>query len=257
MPCVITYPGNYWKTWRNWTNTGVPAGTTLTVNAGNLSTTANGQTINALDIQGDLSINHTNVTVQNCKVWHIVGFNDITGLIIQDCTINGQNQNTAVACIEIDLFVTVAGSIRITRCNISNCENGISIGAPCSGTVVEDCYFHDHHNDTAPDPHIDGCVVWPGVSNVTITRCNFDMLRGTTSSCTTSRDAINLVINACRLNNGSSLINYDGVYSGCVVQYCTLIPSPNAGGGYFDTIGTNGTGTVADFNNAVLHSGQT
>lgn len=50
------------------TNTGVPAGTTLTVHSGNLTVTAAGTVITGMDITGCLDLQANNVTVRNSRI---------------------------------------------------------------------------------------------------------------------------------------------------------------------------------------------
>ncbi len=64
--------------------TGVPAGTSLTTVNGSLSTSANGQTIDARLITGELSIGHDNVTVKNSRIKGRVALNGHTGIVLQD-----------------------------------------------------------------------------------------------------------------------------------------------------------------------------
>ena len=79
--------------WPDSTNTGVPAGTTLTP-SGDLVITQAGAVISGLDIHGTVYINADNVTIKNCKItspsFYIVQTADSnSGTVIQDCEING------------------------------------------------------------------------------------------------------------------------------------------------------------------------
>ena len=79
--------------WPDSTNTGVPAGTTLTP-SGDLVITQAGAVISGLDIKGTVYIAAPNVTLQNCKIaaasFAVVQIaSGITGAVVQNCDING------------------------------------------------------------------------------------------------------------------------------------------------------------------------
>lgn len=69
--------------WPDATNTGVPAGKTLTVRQGDLTITQPGTIIDGLDIRGCVSVRATNVTIRNsritCGSWYAIGVQAGTG----------------------------------------------------------------------------------------------------------------------------------------------------------------------------------
>src|SRR5262249_37103233 len=80
--------------WPYAANIGVPAGTTLTTHNGDLIIDTDGAVVSGLDIHGTVYINANNVTLVNCKVtdanWVVVRIaNDMTGVVVQNCEING------------------------------------------------------------------------------------------------------------------------------------------------------------------------
>src|ERR1700704_5656396 len=133
--------------WPDATNTGLPAGVTLTP-SGDLVITKAGTVISGLNIQGTVTIEAPNVTLENCKVtsgsWFVVNIaKGVTGAVVQNCEINGQG--------------TFTGN------NIHNVENGINL---TGSAVIENNYIH---NLQAPgSPHYDGIQIDGGISNVTI-----------------------------------------------------------------------------------------
>ena len=147
----------------NATNTGVPAGVTLTPYYGDLVINTPGAVIEGLDIHGQVTINASNVTLKNCKVtdsgyWVVRVMPDASGVIVQDCEINGTGTNN-------DGQHGILGVGTFLRNNIYNCENGITIGGNAS-TLIQDNYIHDLKASGAP--HFDGVQLDGGNSNVTI-----------------------------------------------------------------------------------------
>ncbi|HET9412220.1 MAG TPA: hypothetical protein VFO38_05235 [Candidatus Saccharimonadales bacterium] len=70
--------------------TGVPAGVTLSA-VSNLTTSADGQTITGLSINGDLVLDHNNVTVTNSRIKGRVVPNGHSGLTLRDVDIGGDS----------------------------------------------------------------------------------------------------------------------------------------------------------------------
>lgn len=150
--------------WPDLTNTGVPTGTSLTTHAGSLTTTANNQVIDSLDISGQLLINHTGVSFTKCKLT-VEQINDAavkgsgTGALVQDCTIIG----SATAAQGSYNGVQLPGCV-IQRCNISRFENPVEFA---SGSTLEDSYLHDLQATYAgAAPHYDGVECQSGTSMV-------------------------------------------------------------------------------------------
>lgn len=71
--------------------TGVPAGTNLTTVSGNLTTSSNGQVINARLIAGDLLVTHGNVTVTNSRIKGRIINNASNGLTVTDSDIGADS----------------------------------------------------------------------------------------------------------------------------------------------------------------------
>ncbi len=141
-------------------NTGVPAGVTLTP-SGSIVVTKAGTVLKNLDIKGDIVVQAPNVTIENCRItsssWQGINTNgNADGLVVKNCDIDGQGK--------------VAGSYGILAAgtfignDIRGFENGI--GVTGSNTIVKGNYIHDLK---APgEPHYDGVAMHGGQSNVLV-----------------------------------------------------------------------------------------
>ena len=144
------------------TNTGVPAGVTLTPYYGNLVINTPGAVIEGLDIQGNVTIAADNVTLKDCKVtssaFSVVSISSgVTGVVIQDCEINGLGETSNSRGI--------GGQGTFLRNNIYNVENGINIQG--SNTLIQGNYIHDLNVSSLAYGY-DGIQILGGVSNVTV-----------------------------------------------------------------------------------------
>jgi hypothetical protein len=165
--------------WPDATNTGVPAGTSLTPVTGNFNTSSDGQTVDALDVtDGAIVIDHDNCIVKRCRVSSnsfpaiFISTGGAGTLTIEDCELGCQN-NSGSTSVHYDSAVTTAVTMR--RCNIHSIENGVGIGA--SNFDMRDCWIHDL-DPAGADPHIDGIQCSPNVDNVNIIHNNFEMHEG-------------------------------------------------------------------------------
>jgi hypothetical protein len=154
------------------TNTGVPAGTALTVHEGDLTIDTAGTVIDRMDIRGCVRIEAANVVIRRTKItctgfWGILAFPDDHegGLLLEDVEVDCANQGFTA----IGYYGLVA-----RRVNLHGCENGIDID---DDVVVEDSYIHDMFEDA--DAHADG-VQFNGGANVVI-RHNTIVIRGTSA----------------------------------------------------------------------------
>jgi hypothetical protein len=143
------------------TNTGVPAGTKLTVIKGDLSVAKAGAVIEGKDIRGCVLIKAPNVTIRRSKVtcsgYYAIGNFIETykggGLLLEDVEVDCGNRNT-----------TGVGSYGMTarRLNIHGCENGFDID---DSTSVLDSYIHDLYEGSTG--HADG-IQLAGGANIRI-----------------------------------------------------------------------------------------
>ncbi|WP_404534692.1 Ig-like domain-containing protein [Bradyrhizobium ottawaense] len=121
-----------------------------------------GAVISGLNIQGTVTIEAPNVTLENCKItsdsWFIVNCAS-TGAVVKNCEINGLGGTSG--------NVGINGEGTFIGNNIYNVENGINVAGSNSGsTLIENNYIHGLK--AAGSPHYDGIQIDGGVSNVTI-----------------------------------------------------------------------------------------
>ena len=143
------------------TNTGVPEGVTLTPYYGNLVINTPGAVIEGLDIRGNVTINADNVILKNCKVtssaFSVVSIDEgATGVIVQDCEINGLGATNNSRGI--------GGQGTFLRNNIYNVENGINVQG--SNTIIQDNYIHNLA--ASGFTRYDGIQILGNVSDITI-----------------------------------------------------------------------------------------
>jgi hypothetical protein len=146
------------------TNTGVPAGVTLTPHSGDLVINTPGAVISGLNITGTVYINAPNVTLVNCKVtsnnYYVVAVKEgITGTVVQNCTIDGTGNGPAGQH-------GIGGAGTFIGNNIFNTKDGINIEG--SNTVIKDNYIHDLNTSDPAITHFDGIFVDGGFNNVLI-----------------------------------------------------------------------------------------
>ena len=181
------------------TNTGVPAGVTLTP-SGDLVITQAGAVISGLNISGTVYIDAPNVTLENCQItaasFAVVQVaSGITGAVVQNCTINGTGTNNAGSD-------GISGQGTFIGNNIYNVENGINLTGP---STIQNNYIHGLL--ASGSPHYDGIQIDGGLSNMTISH--------------------NTVINANDQTSAIMIDNYFGPISNISVNSNLL-----AGGGY-------------------------
>ncbi|MCJ9699539.1 Ig-like domain-containing protein [Bradyrhizobium sp. SHOUNA76] len=148
--------------WPDATNTGVPAGVTLTP-SGDVIITQAGAVVSGLNITGSVYIRADNVTLENCKItsggWAGVTIDSgVKGAVVQNCTIDGTGRAPDGTGNQ-----GIMGSGTFIGNNIFNVENGI---VPGSNSVIQGNYIHDLH--AGGSPHYDGIQIDGGLSNIQI-----------------------------------------------------------------------------------------
>lgn len=132
-------------------NTGVPAGTTLTVVNGDVTLSTANQVYDAHEVNGCITVTAPGVTISRTKV-HCGGF-EAVGYFDQGV----QTARLTVQDSEIDCLNTpgrtAIGDTNVTalRVNIHGCENGFDLD---QWDTVQDSYVHDLANDV--NSHTDG-----------------------------------------------------------------------------------------------------
>ncbi|BCH35511.1 hypothetical protein MesoLjLc_74410 [Mesorhizobium sp. L-8-10] len=143
-------------------NTGVPAGVTLTP-SGSIVVTKAGTVLKNLDIKGDIYVMAPNVTIENCRIttssWQGINTNGSAGgLVVQNCEINGQGKMAG--------SYGIMGHGTFIGNNIYGFENGIGLSGG-SGGIVKGNFIHDLQAPGS-DPHYDGIAIQGGQSNVLV-----------------------------------------------------------------------------------------
>ena len=135
--------------WPDATNTGVPAGTTLTAYTGPLTITTAGTVIDRRKITGCVVIKANNVTIKNSLLqtngcfFNVLSDNGNTGLVLQDVEIDGQGNSTGDSAVNGSGFTCL-------RCNVHGTVDGFKAG---TNVVIQDSWIHDlviqgdSHND--------------------------------------------------------------------------------------------------------------
>jgi hypothetical protein len=143
------------------TNTGVPAGTALSVVNDNVTVTKAGTVIDRKDIRGCVRVQAPGVTIRRSKItcpdfYVIASFRDEysgNGLVVEDSEIScGDTRGTALG----------DNNVTARRLNIHSCENGFDIDA---SFTVQDSYIHDLFQ--GEEAHTDG-IQLAGGARITI-----------------------------------------------------------------------------------------
>lgn len=148
------------------TNTGVPAGTTLT-NSGSLTITTNGALVQNLNITGMISVNANNVTIRNCRItstdYYPIAWDGgtHTGLLVEDTEILSGSYNVTAGMS--------FSNYTARRVYVTGSADGFKAD---SNVLIEDCYVTGL--GIGPDTHNDG-VQTTGGSNVTLHHNTFKL----------------------------------------------------------------------------------
>lgn len=156
----------------NATNTGIAkAGlveANLTPLAGGTFST-NGATYTNRIIDGTVTVTGSNIKFAGCTIRNdgasammVVAAFSCVNLTLENCTIY------PVTGSAYDGVVVQGGAsgANIIGCNISKCENGISINDDCSNVLVDMTYVHDTSNASNPSGHKDAIEVYGGANTI-------------------------------------------------------------------------------------------
>lgn len=151
--------------WPKTSDTGIPAGTTLTNYTGPAQITTSGTVIDSKRINYELEIRTSNVILRKC----LIKVNDYYGILseigtnltIEDCEFDATGSSRMC-----NLAIN-GGAVR--RCNIHGSVIAVKIWGP---TVFEDNYIHDLQETSSniDDRHFDGVAMLDGQANGTIIR---------------------------------------------------------------------------------------
>jgi hypothetical protein len=175
------------------TNTGVPAGTPLTVVNGDIRVTIPGTVIQNSDIRGCVLVEAPNVIIRRSRItasncFYMILSEDPAGnLLIEDVEINCQNNNA---------HGIGDNGITARRVYIHHCENGLDVDV---NVTVVDSYIHDAC--ACADGHEDGIQIAVG-RNVTI-RHNTIFVFGTSAVISKPNNTANVQISNNLFSGGA------------------------------------------------------
>jgi hypothetical protein len=182
-------------------NTGVPAGTTLTASGGLTVTTAN-TVIDAKDISGSVTIQASNVTIKRSKIHGSGsgnGVNVVSGSVtVQDSEIYGFENGIAF------------GNWTATRVNLHNMTgDGVKLG---SNVAFQDSWVHAL--TPAAGAHADGGQMQGGETNLVVRHNNID------ATCSSCNSALFLAPDQGPSTNGPVTITGNWLNGGNYSLYC-------------------------------------
>ena len=190
------------------TNTGVPAGTTLTA-VDSLTVSTNNGVVNAVSTSGCIDVTGYGVTIKNSKIGCIV----INGAAADPANPRLTVQDTEIVCpigawntgIRFSNFTAV-------RVNIHGCENGLDIG---TNVTLKDSFIHDLAEGT--EYHTDGIQSSDGSNSI----IEHNTIYGVNTS------ALNINNDAAGPNTHDVLIRNNLLAGGGWTLYCPIPSTSN------------------------------
>jgi hypothetical protein len=188
------------------TNTGVPAGTKLTVVNGYLTIKTKGTVIDRKDIRGCVDVQAPNVVIRRSKITCLTD-----PYLLRSFTVRPKGSELLVEDVEIDCGTRSGGpasdSFIMRRVEIRNCENGADVG---SNVTVEDSWIHSMYLSATGHP--DG-LQFSGGSNVVVRHNTIFPGANTNAAIITQRDGNSNVLIESNLMAGGSYTLYCPMYS--------------------------------------------
>lgn len=203
--------------------------------SGSVSTTAANQVVQGLNITGTIAINHSGVTIKQCRVFDsgdqgtgaILINANITGLIIEDILMDGnKNSEEGINIANTrSLLATTKNTFR--RNYFTGFENHITLGSNGGNNLdIIDNYFTACGN--AGSPTFDGDMIeCYACNNILIQHNQFD---GSNSQ--TSNVVFNSMVNISNLSPVTNITCNDNLFSNCsTLGTFVLCDGPDFGGG--------------------------
>ena len=193
-------------------NTGVVAGTQLTVVSGNQTFSATGQVISGKDFHGYVKVTGSNITFKDC--------------IFRGGTPTGNNAlldteaatNTVVEDSEfvpLHPAATIDGiwtkNTSLYRVNIHGTVDGMKAG---SNTLLQDSYIHDTSwfasdpNQGGGSTHNDGVQAFDGVNGITLRHNTIDLSTSKDPNAALQDSASNVTVDDNWLDGGGCILNF-------------------------------------------------
>lgn len=196
------------------TNTGVPAGTTLTVVNGDqtFGPSSDGQTISGKEFRGFVRVTGAGITLKD-SIFRGRETDSNTGLldtesasgttIVQNSEFVPSDPSATIDCIW-------ANNTVIDRANIHGCVDGVKTG---SDVLIQNSYIHDmarfdsDPNQGGGETHNDGVQSFVNASNITL-RHNTIVMNTTTDNAALQTSANNTHIEDNWLTGGGCTLNF-------------------------------------------------
>lgn len=195
----------------NASNTGVPAGTSLSVVNGDQTYSTNGQVITGLDVHGKVTIKGNNITLKNSIVRGPQGggCTNAAAIDIQGTGITVQDTEVAISKPTACIDGIWAKDATLLRLNIHGSVDGVKTE---SNVTIQDSFIHDMSyfksdpNQGGGDTHNDGVQAWADSSNLTL-KHNTIQMNTTTDNSALQTSASNMHIDSNWLTGGGCTIN--------------------------------------------------
>lgn len=237
-------------------NTGVPAGTSLTVVNGDVVVTANGTVINGQDIKGALIIKASNVTVRNSLIEGSANSDSVvvssgTGILLED-------DEVAVAHPVVSHDAMSVKNATLNRLNIHGGVDGMKLS---SNSVVENSWIHSL-NSFSSDPaqggratHNDAIQIMSG-TNIRITGNYLQAATSNNSAIQVTQDAgtvSGLYVENNWADGGGCTFNFSGHGAGGALLHMGGITV--SGNRFGHTSGFSGCAILTDLQTTISQSG--
>ena len=202
-----------------------------------------GAVIDGYDISGTLYINASNVTVRNTRVrstnWWVIKVKDgVSGVVIEDCEVDGAGMSG------VEGQFGIVGPVTVRGCDISGVSDGV---VPHSGSLVEGNYIHGLLSPG--EPHYDGIQIDGGISDVVIRGNTIINSHGQTSAVMIDNwfgPIRNILVEGNRLVGGGYTVYSDGQFDGGSITGVSFINN---------RLGKGRLGYASIVNNTVTDSG--
>jgi hypothetical protein len=236
---VVAEPNNpskpaFASEWPDASNTGPPRDLKLKP-SGPLTIAVAGTTISGLDIQGGVTVNADNVTIEtsriSAKAWAVIKIDPHrTGIVVRDCSIDGLGAGP-----DGNGNQGIMGQGTFQRNNIFNVENGIVLTG--KDNLIEGNFIHDLNAGGAP--HYDGIQIDGGISDTVIRHNTIINSHGAAGAIMIDNEfgpVSNIVIEGNLLAGGSYTIYSDGKFNDNPISSVSITDNHIGSGQYGPTL---------------------
>ncbi len=236
---VVAEPNNpskpaFASEWPDASNTGPPRDLKLKP-SGPLTIAVAGTTISGLDIEGSVTVNADNVTIEtsriSAKAWAVIKIDPHrTGIVVRDCSIDGLGAGP-----DGNGNQGIMGQGTFQRNNIFNVENGIVLTG--KDNLIEGNFIHDLNAGGAP--HYDGIQIDGGISDTVIRHNTIINSHGAAGAIMIDNEfgpVSNIVIEGNLLAGGSYTIYSDGKFNDNPISNVSITDNHIGSGQYGPTL---------------------